>query len=142
MRCKLAFFDILRGAPTMVCMSYAKRLDEIPLPALGSVRDLAATWASMRRLCAEADAEVDHLKALVKISTEAADSAASVSNIIDSSAGFKGIAGLNLEKLERAAIVAALELGGTRVEAAEILGVQRHTLRRRIKKHGISICKT
>lgn len=42
-----------------------------------------------------------------------------------------------LEAVVREAIEVALEEGGNLVEAAKLLGITRHSLKRRIVKHGI-----
>lgn len=44
----------------------------------------------------------------------------------------------NLEHLERTTIIAALGETGSIIEAAALLGVTRHSLRRRIIKHRIA----
>lgn len=43
----------------------------------------------------------------------------------------------NLASAEKALCVAALEQGGSIVEAARLLGITRHALKRRIVKHAI-----
>lgn len=44
---------------------------------------------------------------------------------------------LNLRKAEKMMCLQALEKGGSIVEAALLLGITRHALKRRIIKHGI-----
>lgn len=44
---------------------------------------------------------------------------------------------LNLRDAERRLCKMALETGGSIVEAAQLLGITRHALKRRIIKHGI-----
>jgi DNA-binding NtrC family response regulator len=46
---------------------------------------------------------------------------------------------LNLRKAERLLCLQALEKGGSIVEAAQLLGITRHALKRRMIKHRIDV---